>query len=442
MPTRWNLAVVLTLAALPGLRASSPAPPAGPPLSVPRLVEQLGDADYRERDRAGRLLRGLGPAALAELRPARNHADPEVRRRVNEIVADLETAELLAPKLVTLDAKDRTLRQIFQDVTRQTGYKIESFGGNEQQHYSFKFERVPFWQAVDRVSNAAGLVYQPYYGDGAVHLQAQESYVPYLYYDGSFRLVANGFQQSRSIDFATLPKNPTTVMHPDGLAFTFSVCAEPRLPLLGASEPRLEAAYDNLNNSMVPRPDMHDPNGMMNHTVMRYGNGYRVFCQQLQLNLARPSEKATSVRLLKGSVPLTVLVSEKPEVVTDQLMKAKGKKFKVGSTSFAIEDVSATPAGQYQLKMTIANESKDAADNDYTWINSLFYRVEVQDDKGHKYPNFGSNWMNSSARHVQIQFTYGQPGNAKLPPPSKLIYHSWTTLQTQATFAFKDLPLP
>jgi hypothetical protein len=439
--TKWCLAVVLAVAALPGLRASSPAPPVGPAPSVPRLVEQLGDPDYRERDRAGRLLRGLGPQALAELRPARDHADPEVRRRVQEIVADLETVELLAPKLVTLDLKDRTLRQVFQEITRQTGYKVEAMGGNEQHRYSFKFQRIPFWEAIDRVSNASGLVYMPWYGDNAVHLQAQESYVPYLCYDGGFRLVANSFQQSRSIDFGALPKNPLGGTHPDGLSFTFSVCAEPRLPLLGAGEPRLEAAYDNLNNSMVPRPD-NDPNGMMNRTVMRYGNGYHVLCQQLQLNLARPSEKATSVKLLKGTVPLTVLVSEKPEVVTDKLMTTKGKKFKAGGATFAIEDVSATPGGQYQLKMTITNNSKDASDNDYTWINSLFHRVEVQDDKGHKYQHFGSNWMNSSARHVQIQFTYGQPGNAKLPPPSKLIYHVWATAQTQATFTFKNLPLP
>jgi hypothetical protein len=285
-------------------------------------------------------------------------------------------------------------------------------------------------------------MYMPYYGDDAVHLQAQESFVPYLCYDGGFRLVANGFQQNRSIDFAHLPRVPTASRRSDGLSFTFSVCAEPRLPLLGAGEPRVEAAYDSENNSMIPQPGPQEHFGPVNRTVMRYGNGFRVYCQQLQLNLTRPSEKATAVKFIKGTVPLTVLVSQKPEVVTDKLMSAKGKKFKVGGASFAIEDITTTPNNQYQLKMTITNDSKDAADNDYTWINSLFYRVEVQDEKGTKYQSFGSNWMNSSARHVQIQFTYGQPGNQKLAPPSKLIYHTWTTLQTQATFAFKDLPLP
>jgi hypothetical protein len=434
--------VVLCLAVAAGLRAGGPADKVGPPPSVPRLIEQLGDPDYRTRDMAARLLRGIGPEALADLRPARAHADPEVRRRLDDLIGSLETASLLAPKRVTLNAHDKTARQIFQDITRQTGYKIEFFTNQEQQKYSFQFDRVPFWEAVDQVCHAAGMVYMPYYGDDAVHLQSQESYVPHLCYDRGFRLVANGFQHNRSIEFGTLPKAPNGVHRSDSLSFTFSVCAEPKLPMLGAGEPRLEVAYDSEGNSMVPRPGQPEGMGMFNHTVMRYGNGFRVYSQQLQLNLARPSEKATTVKLIKGTVPLTVLVSQKPEVVTDKLMSAKGKKVKVGGATFAIEDVSATPANQYQVRMTITNESKDAADNDYTWINSLFYRLEVQDDKGHKYQVFGQNWMNTSARHVQLQYTYGQPGGQKVPPPTKLIYHTWTTMQTQATFAFKDLPLP
>jgi hypothetical protein len=439
--TRWCLAVVLCLAAAPGLRAAGPREVVGPQPSVQRLVEQLGDANFRQRDLATRLLRSLGPDALPELRPARDSADPEVRRRLDEVIASLETAALLTPKFVTLDVQKRTVRQIFQEITRQTGYKIEFWTANEQHTYSFKFDRVPFWEAADQVCHAAGLVYMPYYGDDAVHFNAQETYVPFLGYDGAFRLVANGFQQNRSIDFGTLSKTPAGPHRNENLTFTFSVCAEPKLPLLGAGEPRLEAAYDNEGNSLVPHAG--GPEGVvMNRTVMRYGNGMRAYCQQMQLNLQRPSEKAASVKLIKGSVPLTVLVSQKAEVVTDQLMSAKGKKFKVGGASFAVEDISSTPANQYQLRMTITNESKEAADNDYTWINSLFYRVEVQDDKGNKFQSFGSNWMNSSARHVQIQFTYGQPGGQKLAPPSKLLYHVWTTMQTQANFSFKDLPLP
>jgi hypothetical protein len=438
----WCLPVVLCLAWGPRGGAAGPAGKVGPPPSVPRLIEQLGDPDFHTRDLANRLLEGLGPDILPQLRPARDAADPETRRRLDELIGRFETAVTLAPKRLTLDVHNKTIRQVFQEVTRQTGYKIEFWTGNEQQPYSFKFDRVPFWEALDQICQASGLVYQAGYGDDAVHLQSTESYVPYVCYDGAFRLVANGFQQNRSVDFSTLPKVPNGPRRSDSLAFTLSICAEPKLPLLGVGEPRLEAAYDDQHNSMVPPHTGGEGFGTVNRVVARYGNGFRSFSHQMQLGLVRPSEKATAVKLIKGSVPVTLLVSEKPEVVTDKLMEAKGKKFSAGGATFAVEEVAATPANQYQIRMSITDESKDAADNDYTWLNSLYYRIDVQDEKGNKFQPFGSNWMNSSPRQVQIQFTYGAPGNQKLGPPAKLVYRSWTTMQTQVTFAFKDLPLP
>jgi hypothetical protein len=438
------LAVVLCLAVVPSGRAAGPVEKAGAAPSVARLIEQLADPDFQKRDQAHRQLEALGPDILPQLRPALDSADAEARRRLDELITRFETAVTLAPKRVTLDVQDKPVRQVFQEITRQTGYKIEFWTGNEQQPYTFKFDRLPFWEAVDQVCHASGLVHQSGYGDDAVHLQSPttDSYVPYICYDGAFRLVAHGFQQNRSIDFSTLPKVPAGVRRSDSLTFTFGICAEPKLPLLGVGEPRLEAAYDDLHNSMVPQRTGPDGVGPVTRVVARYGNGFRTYSHQLQVGLARPSEKATAVRLIKGSVPVTLLVSERAEVVTDKLMEAKGKKFSAGGASFAIEEVAAAAANQYQVRMSITDETKDAADNDYTWLNSLYSRIEVQDDKGARYQPVGSNWMNSSPRQVQIQFTYGAPGNQKLGPPAKLVYRSWSTMQSQVTFAFKDLPLP
>jgi hypothetical protein len=409
---------------------------------VPRLIDQLGDTDYRRRDLAERLLRSFGPDLLPELRAAREHSDAEVRRRLDELITTLEAGVMLAPKRVTLDVSKKPLRQALDEVSKQTGYKIEVWNTNEQQPYSFKFDNVPFWEALDRISVAGGLVLQQGYGDQTIRLQAQESYVPHICYDGPFRLVANGFQHNRSVDFAVVQKTPMAIQRSESLTFTFGIFAEPRLPLLGAGEPRLEAAYDSEHNSMVPQAG--GPNGLQgNHVTMRYGNGYRATSMQLQLMLDHPSEKARSVKLIKGALPLTLLISEKPEVVTDQLLAAKGKKFKAADASFAIADITETPANkQYQLHMSITDESKEASDNDYTWLNSLYSRIEVQDDKGNKYVLFGSSWSNSNARHVEMTLTYGPQGNANPGPPTKLVYQSWKTMPAQATFSFKDLPLP
>jgi hypothetical protein len=437
----WCLAALLCLAMMPRPRGAA-AEVVGPQPSVDRLVQQLGDEDFRKRDLANRLLRQLGPDVLPQLRAARSHADPEVGRRLDDLIGKLESAALLAPKLVTLHLRHKTPKQALDAIAKQTGYKIESWNNNEQQT-NFDFDGVPFWQAVDRVCRAGGLVVQQGYGDNALHLMAQDSYVPYVCYDHAFRLVADNFRQDRSIEFASLPRTPNASHRSESLNFTFSIYSEPKLPLLGAGTPKLEAAYDSDNNSMMPLPDGNGgPFGFGNHVVMRYGNGYRCYSQQISLPLNRPSASASRVKLLKGSMPVTLLTQEKPEVVTDKLLKAKGKKFKVTGASFSILDVSETPNKQYQVHLTVTDESKDAQDNDYTWVNSLFYRLEVHDDKGQKYQVFGSNWMNSSPKHVEITFTYGPMGNGKIGPPSKLVYHTWTTAQAQVSFEFKDLPLP
>ena len=82
----------------------------------------------------------------------------------------------------------------------------------------------------------------------------------------------------------------------------------------------------------------------------------------------RASPKARTLKLLRGSVPVTLLVEQKPIVVTDKVMSAKGKKFKADGVQFSFEDVNKQPNGQYQIKMTITN---DAAESDPNWINNL-----------------------------------------------------------------------
>jgi hypothetical protein len=122
-------------------------------------------------------------------------------------------------------------------------------------------------------------------------------------------------------------------------------------------------------------------------------------------------------------------------------MQDKGTKSEIGGTKFSIDDVTETPAKQYQLKLSISEDLKDNP-NDYSWMNSLYQRIELQDDKGVKFQIVGTQWNNSAANHVEMMLTYGAPGGVKPEPPTKLIYHSWTTEQHLIPFEFKDLPLP
>jgi hypothetical protein len=441
------LVAVCWIALAVASRAEAPQAKPAPGLAVEQLVRQLGDNDYHKRDEASRALQAAGARALPALRLAIHDPDAEVRRRVNDLIPALETAVLLAPKRVTFKTVNKPIKDAFDELIRQTGYQIEYNVNDPRQLYSFNFQDTPFWDAVEKISRATGLVIQQGYGDDHIRLYQQNAYAPYVHTEGAFRFTATGFNQYRNIDFSLAGKGAAPVNRNESLTLQFSVCIEPKMALLGVGEVHLEAAYDNEKNSMLVPPVNNNDflNGNMfmggRWTSGRYGNGNRMFSMQTQVNLLRSSENATAVKVVRGTVPIMLLVSQKPVVVADKILAAKGKKATIGRTHFEIEDVTETPGKQYQIKMVVNEDLKDNP-NDYSWMNSLAQRIELRDEKGGKMQIMGSQWNNSAANHVDMTLTFGTAGGAKPEAPTKLVYQSWTTEQHVIPFEFKDLPLP
>jgi hypothetical protein len=425
------------------------APPAKPTpdLAVEQLVQQLGDNDYRKRDEASRALQIAGARALPALRIALNHTDAEIRRRANELIPAVEAAVLLAPKRITFKTVNKPVKDAFAELIRQTGYQIEYNVNDAGRLYSFDFKDAPFWDAIEKISRATGLVIQQGYGDDHIRLYQQNAYAPYVHTEGAFRFTATGFNQYRNIDFSLAGKGAAPQNRNESLTLQFSVCVEPRMALLGVGEVHLEAAYDNEKNSMLVPPVNNNElfNGNMlpggRWTSGKYGNGNRMFSTQTQANLLRASEQATTVKVVRGTLPIMLLVNQKLVVVAEKILEAKGKKTTIGGTHFEIEDVTEQPGKQYQIKMVV-NEDLKGDPNDYSWMNSLAQRIELQDEKGGKFQITGSQWNNSAQNHVEMTLTFSTAGGGKPEAPTKLIYHTWTTEQHVIPFEFKDLPLP
>jgi hypothetical protein len=429
------------------VRAETPQAKPAPDLAVEQLVQQLGDNDYRKRDEASRALQVAGARALPALRDAIHNPDAEIRRRVNDLIPALETAILLAPKRVTFKIANKPIKNAFDELIRQTGYQIEYNVNDAGRLYSFDFQGAPFWEAVEKISRATGLVIQQGYGDDHIRLYQQNAYAPYVHTEGAFRFTATGFNQYRNIDFSLAGTGAAQQTRNESLTLQFSICVEPKMALLGVGEVHLEAAYDNEKNSMLVPPVNNNEilNGNMlmggRWTSGKYGNGNRMFSTQSQVNLLRSSENATTVKVVRGTLPIMLLVNQKPVVVAEKILEAKGKKTTIGGTHFEIEGVTEQPGNQYQIKMVVNEDLKDNP-NDYSWMNSLAQRIELQDEKGGKMQIMGSQWNNSAANHVDMTLTFGAAGGAKPEAPAKLVYQTWTTEQHVIPFEFKDLPLP
>jgi hypothetical protein len=437
-------------AAVGGQPSSSDKKPSGP--SVDQLIEQLGDPDFRKRDKAGDLLKVEGVKALPALREALKNPDPEIRRRLVDLIPAIESDAILAPKRVTLSMKDKPLNEIFAELTKQTGYHYEFQHNQPNSKFTLDLKNATYWEAVDEIGKSTGMDLQQGYGDDHVRFYYRGDNTPASSYsstDGGFRFTAISFQSYKSVDLTQRGRGVNT--RSESLTFMFAVQSEPKLPILGLSEPHLTAAFDNEKNSMLIASDPNEAMewegrgkwGRGGRLISRYGNGQRMWYMQTQVNLNRGSEKATAVKELRGTIPVTLLAEQKPHVVAENVLKAKGTKAVIGTTMLHIEEATAVPnSNNIQVKVTF-NEDTGGNQNDYSWQNAIWQRLEVQDAKGNKYQVYGQNWGNSGPNSMQITFTYGPMDQTKKPEGDvKLIFHEWKLMQHQLKFEFKDLPLP
>lgn len=427
------------------------AAPQGPPApsktsSAERLIGQLADKNLRIRELAHQALESMGPEILPALRKAQTHADPEVRRRVGQVLVVKEYDAVLKPKRLSLHFRDKTVKEAVAELVKRSGYKIELQNGAaapkgaepENQRVQLDLENVTFWEAFDKLCTAAGLVYSDSIDDqGRVFVQTDDSYQPYICRDGLFRAVAQGFQQNRHINLATMPKaGPLGGQINESLHFNFTISGEPRLPLLGLGNVVLTNAEDDLGNSLVPRED----DARRSSRYYWYGH-YKSRVQRTGCFLALVTREARRVKHLKGFVPVTLLLEEKPGLVAEDLPSAKGKKLKSDKTELDIEEMSEVKGnpGNYRLKFTIRNKGA-GGEADYGFYNSVTQRLVLLDAKGNKFQQGGGSWSgNQNSVTADLRF-YGS--GKENGPPVKLIFYDWVTLQYRMRFEFRDLPLP
>ncbi len=85
------LVVAIAASAMPAWAVPAPAPP------IDEWIAQLGDSDAGKRDKARRILQGLGEPVLAKVRQAaKEHPDPAVRKLAEEVAACIDRGEILS----------------------------------------------------------------------------------------------------------------------------------------------------------------------------------------------------------------------------------------------------------------------------------------------------------------------------------------------------------
>src|SRR5262249_52968719 len=156
-----------------------------------------------------RKLAQMGAEALPHLLLARKSTrDLEVLWRLDQVIPLMERVAMLLPKTVSLHMEKKSLRDVVNEISRQTGYPIDlNATVFPNKTYKFHFDKVPFWQALDKVCQESGLsVYQySYYGSGGNDRIQLTTYgskpSPLIAYTQTFRLVPSGINYYRNINF-------------------------------------------------------------------------------------------------------------------------------------------------------------------------------------------------------------------------------------------------
>jgi hypothetical protein len=181
-----------TLSALAVFAAVATAAAADQP-DPAALAAQLGSPEYQAREAAAKSLDAIGAAALPALKAAiAGSADPELTARAEALAARIarrvENAKLIAPTPVELDLADTPTVTALAAIEKQAGYRFyfptDTAPAARAKKITVKTKgKVPFWEAVDQVCQAAGLRLA---GIGPIHGDPRLAGVPVTLRDGRF----------------------------------------------------------------------------------------------------------------------------------------------------------------------------------------------------------------------------------------------------------------
>lgn len=418
------------------------------------LLQQLADRDWVVRDAAEKQIVAMGLQAVPLLRRAATSNDPEVRRRAMRILPGLEHALRVRPKRYTFSVVEQPIGKVIETLKKESGYKIENHLGlitnppgpegkvvPGERKFTYHFKEATWWQILDRINEDVPLQPPMNYGDDVVRLyraHGRHSSSPYVGYDGGFRYVANSLTLHRSVEFGMRP-HPSGVRS-ESLLLNLTLYSEPHLPFLSVDQPRLEIAQDDRRGSMVPLPPTNEAEeGILGRVVTRryYGGTSKQPSVQVSVPLAAGAVGAKSLALIRGVIPVTLLAEQRPVVVCEDVANAKDFKKAIEGIEFQVRQVKILPNNQVLMELHVLNRLNPS---DYNLMNTLYQRLELYDNKGVKFQNYGSSWGGGGAG-FQLTLTFGN-FNVKMGPPAKLIFQHWETCTHEVTFELKDVPLP
>ena len=413
--------------------AAAPVADAELAKKVAALVKQLDSNQQAQREAAEKELVALGPDVLPLLPALTPRTPAEVRNRLTRVRNALVKAEVEAatkPALVSLSG-EMLFSEAAAAIGEQTGNKLVDYRERFNQEGSdpkikVELDKVPFWQALDTILDAASLTIYNYDEEqGALAYTSRgDNAVPRLgkaSYSGLFRLEPTRIEAVRDL------KNSD--MH--SLKLVTDALWEPRVRPIVLEIPLADVSATDESGGEI---GIDRAEGTLEVPVE--GTNAAV---EIELPLVAPARSVAKVGSIKAKFTAVVLGKVETFEFPD-LDKLKSAELDRGGVTVTVE--SCRKNGDiYDVSMRVRfDKAANALESHRGWIyNNECYLI---DPKGQRNENAGLEATLLDTNEVGLSYKFDLGENVK-PAGHKFVYRTpAAVIRIPAEFELKDIDLP
>jgi hypothetical protein len=195
-----------TVATLLLLPLGIAAPKTQDPETISKLVESLADPRIDERESAMTALIELGEPAVQALQEASAHDDAEVRERAECALIEIRRRSRLSTvyselKPITLSLDQRPRREVVDEITRQSGIRIQDDTRSRTERTTVHLTKGTFMEAMDAICRENREIEWGFVGPTTARLFPQPYQAKPACYPPGFRIALKRVEVYRSSNF-------------------------------------------------------------------------------------------------------------------------------------------------------------------------------------------------------------------------------------------------
>ena len=402
------------------LLTGEPAGDAALKTKVLMLVHRLDADTGKERKEAEDGLIKLGPAIIDLLPSPESHPNENLANAIRRIRRQLQTiqaARSVEASTVTLHGRLK-ISQVLAEIQKQTGNKIADLPRPDDAsipdpEIAVRFDKTPFWTAMDSVLDQAQLSIYPYGQPGALQIVPRRpNELP-----RTGRAAMEGPMRIEPV--SVLAKRELRSAAPPALQVSLEVAWEPRLQPIAIKQPM--AALKILDSSggslAAENPEAEK------EAFPRLGSS----AVEMDIALAMPARPVKEIASLKGSLRAMMLGKVETFKFVD-LLKGKQEK-RIASATVALDEVRKNGDSWEVFIRLRFDDAGDALESHRNWV--LQNEAHLEDASGKAIQPDSMETTLRNKDEIGVGYVFAMP---ELPKNSVFVY------KTPGMVVTKDFP--